>query len=278
MTGTIRYSRASDKDALKEIWSACFDDSPAAIDDFLSRICPEGRSAVMEYGGKCVSAFHIVSAGLIFPGGDCIGLDYLYALGTLPEMRGHGFGSAAASFCAEASLLRGRIAALVPADAGLRQWYQKSAGLTPAFSVCEMTCTASKRSTDVLPMSAHEYFSARGQMLGDIPHAVLPEKMFCWSERYSPAAFFCSLPEYRGCAFAEKYGSRLVISELLVPDGKAPQAAAELCQASGCSDAVFRTPACGKCASGEGTCGAVLCVSPQTLSLPKDAWFGPFFD
>ena len=77
-----RFSRPGDEPGLRELWKRVFGDSDAFLDLFFREIYVPGMAALVEEGGRIVSAAYCV------PFGEA---RYIYAVATAPEHRGRGY-------------------------------------------------------------------------------------------------------------------------------------------------------------------------------------------
>ncbi len=150
---TPRLSRPEDENALRSLWRAVFGDPEAFIDAFFREVYFPGMASVAEDDGRIVSAAYRVPFGPYA---------YIYAVGTLPAFRGRGLGRAVTLAAAD-----GAPAYLLPADPGLRTWYERSMGARPAGLLYPAELP-SERSL----ISAEEYASRREELLAGVPHAV----------------------------------------------------------------------------------------------------------
>lgn len=106
-----------------------------------------------------------------------------YAIGTDPDHRGSGYGSAITAFAAEKQTEAGFLSVLSPADQGLVNFY-KPLGYVPYFYKEELTADAvplpensdSDAVPEVLPLPAKDYFSLREGFLADRPHIALSKE------------------------------------------------------------------------------------------------------
>lgn len=153
---TPRPSRAGEEAALKALWREVFGDSDEYINTFFQNIYRTGMASVVEEDGAIVAAAYAVPF---------VGVRYIYAVATLPEYRGRGYGKAVTLAAAG-----GEPAYLCPADATLRCWYALSMRAK----------TVSYRSGAPLPsvrrkITAEEFNTRREEWLRGLPHVQYPE-------------------------------------------------------------------------------------------------------
>ncbi len=142
-----------DEPGLRRLWAAVFGPEKAFIDLFFRSVYAPGTAAVAEEDGRIVSAAYVVPFE---------NARYIYAVGTHPDHRGHGFGKAVTLLAAGDGP-----AYLCPADPGLREWYIRSMGAAvvnrrPVYGLPE----------DLSPVTAGEYHARREELLSGVPHAV----------------------------------------------------------------------------------------------------------
>ena len=147
-----RFSRPGDEPGLRELWKRVFGDSDAFLDLFFREIYVPGMAALVEEGGRIVSAAYCV------PFGEA---RYIYAVATAPEHRGRGYGKAVTLLAAD-----GRDAYLCPASKELRRWYMDEMGALPASIRPALVPTGVLR-----PIPAEEYAARREALLERVPHA-----------------------------------------------------------------------------------------------------------
>ena len=147
-----RPSRYGEEDLLKILWREVFGDSDQYIDTFFQAVYEPGMASVIYEDEKIVAAAYAIPFG---------SAQYIYAVSTLPDYRGHGYGKAVTLAAAE-----GKPAYLCPASAGLRCWY--------ALSMNAKTVSyraAIRRPAFLSKITADEYCARREDWLHDVPHA-----------------------------------------------------------------------------------------------------------
>jgi len=134
----IRPSRIGDEAGLKSLWQAAFGDPRDVIDAFFSALYQPGMAIVWEEDGVIASAIYLLDAGLTpLPDGAMLHTSYAYALGTLPDYRGRGIGSAITrTVIARSAALGFDLNVICPAEESLFPYYTRL-GYTHAFSIME---------------------------------------------------------------------------------------------------------------------------------------------
>jgi len=123
---TAFLSPAEIKAQTRELWRSCFDDSEDFLDIYFAEKYADRYNFALQSDGRVVSAMQLLPYRFTFYG-SVLHAGYVSGLATLPSYRGRGYGS---------SILRdalhrlyeqqGTLAFLVPADEGLRSWYEKA--------------------------------------------------------------------------------------------------------------------------------------------------------
>jgi len=134
----IRPSRLGDEAGLKSLWQAAFGDPLDVIEAFFAALYAPGMAIVWEKDGVIASAIYLLDAGLTpLPDGRMLRTSYAYALGTLPNYRGRGIGSAVTRAAIAQSVELGfDLNIICPAEESLFPYYTRL-GYTHAFSIAE---------------------------------------------------------------------------------------------------------------------------------------------
>lgn len=148
----IRLSRQGDEADLKHIWKSAFGDADEYINTFFEKMYAPGMATVLELGGKLISAiYNIPMGGIVLPGGERLSCAITYALGTLPQYRGRGYGIAVMKVGIEYSNSLGYICnAQCPAGDSLFPYYNQRVGYLDCFYVRE----AEVNNTGLPPVSS----------------------------------------------------------------------------------------------------------------------------
>ena len=178
------------------IWNSCFGDSFDTIIEFLKSF----QESVLAYTltdhedvRAALTTFFMGDLKLpkaeiqeslsgSFPQED-LPVSISYAIGTDPDHRGSGYGSAITTFAAEKQTEAGFLSVLSPADQRLVNFY-KPLGYVPYFYKEELTADAvplpenadSDAVPEVLPLPAKDYFSLREGFLAGRPHIILSKE------------------------------------------------------------------------------------------------------
>ncbi len=120
--------RGADADAVKKLWTACFDDTEADVAYYMEQRMTNENMLVIHAEGKIVSMASFLPVQYRIDGAYTDAY-YVYAVGTLPEYRGRGYATQILEFAKawyRAPLL------LAPADEGLTDYYAQR-GFKTAF-------------------------------------------------------------------------------------------------------------------------------------------------
>lgn len=245
-----RRSRPGDEDGLKRIWKLSFDDEDSFVESFFRHVYEPGTAVVLERGGKLVSAMYIIwGVKLVLPG-RVIRCPYLYALGTLPEHRGMGYGEEVTRQAAITAAADGGEVGVLPADDGLYRWYERRLGAKAAFYVRERTFTfpPSPRPQPELrapmaPVTPGEYAVLREELLDGTPHIRFDDKLIRWQRelcRESGGGLLRLGDE--AAAAVERSGGTIYVKELLHRDASVSDLASALAGYFGVASVHVRTP------------------------------------
>lgn len=219
----IRPSIPGDTPALKEIWRCSFGDPPAYIDAFFTRLYRPGMAAVAICDGKPVAAAYAID-GLSFQGQPGV---YIYAVGTLPEYRSQGLGTAVTRRAVELGGVWGTTFAVVcPAGPELFDFYQKNIGFQPVFTLAESTVTPDTLPAPqgrIHPIAPADYCFLRERLLNGQPHVSFSVPFLAYQQLLSQRAggnlYRMETDLGPACAAVEIYQGHAIVKELLAPKG-----------------------------------------------------------
>jgi predicted N-acetyltransferase YhbS len=121
----IRLSRPDDLDAMGEIWNASFPGDGAFADWFLTNVYAPERALIWEEGDCPGAMLHLLPIKVRSDGREAPAT-YVYAVATLPSLRGRGAASALIEEAAALERARGAKAlVLVPQSEGLFGYYSR---------------------------------------------------------------------------------------------------------------------------------------------------------
>lgn len=232
-----RLAENQDVPHLKALWKTVFGDSDADIDHFFGTwFAPEltvviDGADVIHGGTRPVSVAYILPVGdLVLPEGERLKCAMLYAIATLPEWRGHGYGEAVTRAAGELAVQKGFPAiVLKPADDGLFEFYAKHTGFRE-FSSAFMTEFADNElpSYDprytLTPVSPPKYRSLRQGFLGHVTYIDMDERGLTYQLNLSATSgggLYALLYDGHnaGCAAIERDDGAVSIKELLLSEG-----------------------------------------------------------
>jgi GNAT superfamily N-acetyltransferase len=243
-TGTVtRLAVNEDTPSLKALWKTVFGDDDADIDHFFDTwFSPEltvviDASAVMNGNTSAKGVENLAAAAYIVPVGDLVLPDthdgkrlkcaMLYAIATLPEYRGHGYGEAVTRAAAkQASKLGYEAAVLKPADDSLFEFYAKRSEFREFFSACETQLLAAELPLYdprciLAPVSPIEYRALRRQFLTgctyiDMDERALSYQLYLCGDSGGGLYAIKNDGNNAGCAVIEVIGDTVSIKELLL--------------------------------------------------------------
>lgn len=321
-----RLARNEDIPRLKALWKTVFGDGDGDIGHFFDTWFSPDLTAVVDVGGNPVSAAYILPVGELvlpcrhsggYPEKDDAAMRYpaamLYAIATLPEWRGCGYGETVTRTARAQAVKKGYPAVVLkPADEGLAGYYEKHTDFRSFFEAVETEypvadlpvreyrnfCssapeTAAERLGSRLtmaPVSPHEYGLIRRSLLGGCAYIDLEERALEYQQylcKKAGGGLFKLLPDGGdaggavGCASVEPEESGavhikelLLISGSLVPD--ALSAAARLIEAG---RYLVRTPTYnGGKRSRSFAMMAPFEGCPNVSYVYSAKWYGPAFD
>jgi GNAT superfamily N-acetyltransferase len=286
---------AEDIPALRSLWKTVFGDADADIARFFSVYFSPELTVVVRDGGTPVSAAYILPVGsLARPEGARESCAMLYAIATLPDYRGRGFGGAVTRAAAALALDQGFSAVVLkPADPGLFGYYEKRVGFVPFFEADQAefrpdALPAKKRGFTLTPAAPARYRSQRQRILGGSVYIDADERALSYQQQLCAASggalyVIGSDNGDIGCAAVEKDGDTVRVNELLLSCGYEPEdAAAAIAGRHAASRYVVRYPG-NLCRQGVNKSPPFAMILPKTnISDVGDMhcakWYGPAFD
>ncbi|NLT15254.1 MAG: GNAT family N-acetyltransferase [Clostridiales bacterium] len=202
----VRLARGEDVPQLRALWKTVFGDGDEEIGHFFSTWFSTDLTVVIDIGGNPVSAAYILPVGELVlpclhidgrPGRQCTEQDsaarcypvaMLYAIATLPEWRGRGYGEAVTRMaCAQAAKKGYPAVVLKPADEGLFAFYEKRTDFRSFFEACEAEySTADLPARDghltMAPVSAAEYRRIRQSLLRSCAYIDMEERALTYQQ------------------------------------------------------------------------------------------------
>ncbi len=234
--GLTRLAAAQDVPHLKALWKIVFEDDDEDIDIFFDTWFSPALTVVIQEGPTPVSAAYILPVGQIALRGDCreksdrLDCAMIYAIATLPECRGRGYGEAVTRAAAELAAQKGYPAVVLkPAGDDLFEFYAKRSAFRDFFSAyiaelndAELPLNDPRYSLS--PVSPHEYRQLRQNFLEDRTYIDMDERGLSYQAHLcskSGGGLFCLLYEglWAGCAVIEPGEDMVAIKELLLSGG-----------------------------------------------------------
>lgn len=244
------------------LWQICFGDDRAYIENFLNHYLPQTTLFGQIQDGHLASMMFLLPAVLHSPDGKHP-LRYIYAVGTVPALRGNGFAGRLLEEAAEWLKEKKETAILVPATADLFEYYKKR-GFTEYIFMEEITepVPASRKreydkkkpvyerqvqvhaagleeeSFSFTPMNAKEYKRLRDQYFERTGYICWREEAVAYALKENEAAGgFCNYirwenEEYAILGRVEK--TELIIKEITADREEAVVLARRLAQELGC--------------------------------------------
>lgn len=228
-TGCItRLATNQDVPHLKSLWKTVFGDEDSDIDHFFSTYFSPELTVVIHDHTKPVSVAYILPVGqLVLTDGERLECAMIYAIATLPEYRGHGYGEAVTREAEELAVQKGFPAVVLkPADDGLFDFYTKRSAFREFFDafVAEFADTEllsyDPRYT-VSPVFPSEYRCLRQNVLDGSTFIDMDERSLSYQfylSAKSGGGLYALLYEGKsaGCAVIEQDEGVVRIKELLL--------------------------------------------------------------
>lgn len=175
---------SDDEVQLRHLYHECFHDDPAFEDAYFRHLYSRSHSTVMKRKGQIVSGLLYADCGLNVASGleHEIGAVYLSGVCTHPDFRGQGMASEIICRTLRKCLRAGEgYAALIPADAGLAEFYARL-GFAPCFDYVEETYYPSPEELALpdLLASAHTEVGVEFAEPADYLYEGLPSAPLCF--------------------------------------------------------------------------------------------------
>ena len=277
---------------MRHIWKTVFGGAEEEDVFFTHYYDPELCAAAIHDGAPAAMG-HLLHAGSFISGEDVFPCAMIYAVATLPQLRGHGFGTAVVNKLISAGLGTGYGAvALCPAEDSLFEYYKSRTDLRECFFVREqildnITPTPDDGHPALSELSSDEYSRLRASLLSDVPHiaqcprAISYQSLLC--RLYGGGLFRIETPFGAACAVVEKQADGAVwIKELLTPPGVSSLSLIpSIAAAFPAPEYLVRTPACPSDTEPGVRRFAMLAASCGLMeSFPATAspWLGMAFD
>lgn len=232
----LRQFCPDDFSGIFSLWSSVFGDGEDFVRPFLENIVVPGRGFVAIEDETVAAAAFIVDGIHV----SAVKHPYIYAVSTLPEFRGRGFGKAVSLACAQLISKGDGVPCLHPAEPSLFDWYAEM-GFHPAVSIREGTVTLSSAPSESVPLTkiAHaEYGALRRSMLSGVAFADFSDKLLRWQASLGISYYAFD----GGCFAAHSDGEKMIVPELLA-NNNALSALQTLCSENKIYSCTVRTPA-----------------------------------
>lgn len=254
----IRWAKNSEIPRLKEIWRLCFGDPEGFIDLYFGKRFKEQDTLLLLCNGEIASMLTVIPVKTVFPGNRSIVSVMLYAVGTDPRYRNHGFSAQLINFCYEHLFSREiGLFMLVPAGERLFDFYRKL-GYRKFFFVREDFLSGQmienlpvheSLSGILRPAEPEEYNRCRNNLLQKLPGTYIAysdeeirfQKII--SRNSGSDIFTINFKDTVGCAVIERTDFRkAIVKELLVPTNYLPAAVKEIAGSFPANEYLIRTP------------------------------------
>ncbi len=290
-----RTADPSDTPALKALWKTVFGDTDADIARFFNIYYSPDRTVIIKDGGIPVSAAYILPAGsLVTPDGARGTCAMLYAIATLPEYRGRGYGAAVTRAAAAAALAQGFSAAVLwVAEDSLLGYYEKHTGFKPFFNAVETEFLPNEWAAEIPDFKITR---AEPEAYGQLRRKILTGSVFIDSDRraLSYQQILCDAAggglyilengvHPIGCAVVELEDGTGLVKELLIVNGYTPkQAVSVIAERHPAEKYIVRYPT-NVCRSGQEKSRPFGMIFPNHTQFDGNAlhcakWYGPAFD
>ena len=226
MAGFVRLARHDDMRALQSIWKTVFGDSDDEVELFFTRWFDPGMTVVAVDGGIPVAMGFVLPVGSLCYDNLSVPCTMIYAVATLPEHRGNGYGASVVRELISTGYAKGFGAIILcPSEDSLFEYYSARTELVDRFYVSDRTYThvpTSERPVELVRVSENQYGFIREKLLSGVPHIVYNDAVLPYQSGLCGLSggglFRADTANGPACAIVERYSDRLVsIKELLAP-------------------------------------------------------------
>ena len=184
MDFSIRPALLSDREQLQFIWKSVFGDSDKEVETFFDTLFDPNLAIVANVDSGVIASGYIIPAGTYLCSGHSFKCGMIYAVGTLPEFRGHGYASEVTRALIATGYNAGyEVIVLCPSDDSLFEFYSTRSELREWFFIHERIIEARHLisedaigSIKLTSITQQEYNSLRNRLLADTPHIELDLK------------------------------------------------------------------------------------------------------
>ena len=234
----IRLAQEGEIDQQKELWKLCFGDEDSYTNFYFQNKYQKKETFLLIYNGKIASMLTMMPIRIIFPDNRNYNSVMLYAIGTHPDFRNHGFSTKLMTHSEKYLAALGTLfSTLVPAENSLFDFYGNR-GYKKCFYVRETLFPAHKiidlkthyqYEVSISPSIPVEYNKIRSDILKqhfyteyNIEQVEYQQKL----SRQSGADIYTidfkhhsnKVNNVKGCALVERVNKkRVIIKELLLP-------------------------------------------------------------
>ncbi len=174
----VTLAAESDIHQVKALWKDCFGDEDSYIELFFSRIDfnkDNNRILIIKDHDSIVSMAFLLES-TVYAGGVPYSAYYLFAVATLPQLRGRGYATIIEQYAKDTALLHNKCyLTLVPQTPSLFEFY-KAIGYDTAFFLTKTTLHYAQISHSLTPilltrLSKEEFVSYRKECIRSIPYS-----------------------------------------------------------------------------------------------------------
>lgn len=152
----IGFAKWDMRRELSRIWQVCFGE-PARFPNYFLNNCFKPENCLVQFKGGYAAACVYMLPAYIASDGEYFKSHYIFAAGTMPEMRGRGYMSALLKAAADIGLRRGeKYSAVLPSSQSLYGFYGKS-GYIPFFKVRKLSVSRVKMEKSAVISSSRQF-------------------------------------------------------------------------------------------------------------------------